>query len=142
MSPNNVSSNTRDLARRLVTQEVAAEVSDEDRSSTCRVCEKLRRPLITLTGSAGYRSLLARALTLAKRESPALSAVQVKDDSSLEGLEGEAVQANVILIIQLLGLLTTFIGEPLTLRLVQDVWPDLPGIEVYSGVKESNEPTH
>lgn len=142
MSRNNVSSNTRDLAQRLVAHEVAAEVSDEDRSSTCRVCEKLRRPLILLTGSAGYRSLLARALTLAKRESPALSVVQIKDDCSLDGLEGEAVKANVIIISQLLGLLTAFIGEPLTLRLVHDVWPDLPGIEVYSGAEESNEPTH
>ncbi len=142
MSRNNVSSNTRNLAQRLVAHEVAAEVSDIDKASTCRVCEKLRRPLILLTGSAGYRSLLARALTLAKRESPALSAVQVKDDCSLGGLEGEAVQANVILISQLLGLLTAFIGETLTLRLVHDVWPDLPGIEVYSGVKKSNEPTH
>ncbi len=142
MSQTNVTSTTRDLAQRLVAHESAAKVSDAEKASTCWVCEKLRRPLITLTGSAGYRSLLARALTLAKRESPALSAVQVKDDCSLEGLEGEAVQANVIIIIQLLGLLTAFIGETLTLRLVHDVWPDLPGIEVYSGAKESNEPTH
>jgi hypothetical protein len=27
---------------------------------------------------------------------------------------------------QLLGLLVTFIGEPLTLRLVRDAWPDAP----------------
>jgi hypothetical protein len=35
-----------------------------------------------------------------------------------------AEQGDAILIAQLLGLLCTFIGEALTLRLVRDVWPD------------------
>jgi hypothetical protein len=30
----------------------------------------------------------------------------------------------------LIGLMITFIGESLTLRLLHDVWPDLPGSEV------------
>jgi hypothetical protein len=35
-----------------------------------------------------------------------------------------AVDAAVAITAQLLGLLVTFIGEPLTVRLVREAWPD------------------
>jgi hypothetical protein len=106
--------------------------SESTESSALRVCERLRQPLITLAGVAGFRSLLSRALTLARAEAPSLSAVQVAADGSLKGLDELASQTDkeqardggAILIAQLIGLLLTFIGEGLTLRLVQDVWPD------------------
>ena len=101
-----------------------------DTQAVCRVCDKLRRPLTTLAGAAGFRSLLARALTLAKRESPALSAWEVKTDGSLEGLNGDAAPLGAVLIAHLIGLMITFIGESLTLRLLLDVWKDLPEPEV------------
>ena len=95
-----------------------------------RVSEKLRRPLSKLVGSSGFRSLLARALTLAKAQAPGLSAVQIKPDGSLEGLSDlgnhDQAAAGVILIAQLLGLLVTFIGESLMLSLVLDAWVDFP----------------
>lgn len=131
MSRSHIRPETRELAQRLVAHEASSQsVSKVDRLATCRVCEKLRRPLVTLTGTAGFSSLLSRALTLAQRESPALSAVQVKPDGSLEGLEGEAAQAHPILVGYLLSLLITFIGETLTMRLLHDIWPDLPGIDL------------
>ena len=131
MIQSGIKSETRELAEQLVAFEAGSQsVSRADRHATCRVCEKLRRPLVTLTGTAGYSSLLLRALTLAKREAPALSAVQVKPDGSLEGLEGDAAQAHPILVGYLLGLLITFIGETLTMRLLHDVWPDLPGLNL------------
>jgi hypothetical protein len=85
-------------------------------------------------GVAGFRSLFSRALTLAKAEVPWLNAVKVRADGSLEGLgarntkqeRDEAERAGVVLLAQLLGLLDTFIGEALMLRLVRDTWPDLP----------------
>jgi hypothetical protein len=57
--------------------------------------------------------------------------VQVAADGSLKGLDELASQTDkkqpmdggAILIAQLIGLLLTFIGEGLTLRLVQDEWP-------------------
>jgi hypothetical protein len=49
-----------------------------------RVCEKLRRPLTTLAGAIGFQSLMLRALTLAKRGAPSLSAVEVTADGSLQ----------------------------------------------------------
>jgi hypothetical protein len=126
-------SESRDLAQRLLTYEaVAGENSEPPESGAFRVCAKLRRPLVTLTGIAGFRSLLFRALTLARAEAPSLSAVQVAADGSLKGLDELASQTDkeqardggAILVAQLIGLLLTFIGEGLTLRLVQDVWPE------------------
>jgi hypothetical protein len=124
---------SRHLAQRLLTYEaLAGENSEAAESAAFRVCTKLRRPLITLAGVAGFRSLLSRALTLAKAEAPSLSAVQVAADGSLKGLDELASQTDeeqardegAILIAQLLGLLLTFIGEGLTLRLVEDEWPE------------------
>ncbi len=127
------SSETRDWAQRLLAYEaVAGETSAPADSAAVRVYEKLRRPLCALAGVTGFRSLASRALALAKAEAPALSAVQVTADGLLQGLgelesqsdKDHAEQEASILIAQLLGLLRTFIGETLTLRLVQDVWPD------------------
>ena len=125
---------TRDLAQRLLASENAAgKTSESTEFAAFGVCERLRQPLITLAGVAGFRSLLSRALTLARAEAPGLSAVQVAADGSLKGLDELASQTDkeqardggAILIAQLLGLLLTFIGEGLTLRLIQDVWPEV-----------------
>ena len=124
---------TRDLALRLLAYEDAAgKASEPTEFAAFRVCAKLRQPLTTLAGAAGFRSLLSRALTLARAEAPSLSAVQVAADGSLQGLDelrpqvdaDQTREAGIILITQLIGLLLTFIGEGLTLRLVQDVWPE------------------
>ncbi len=122
----------QDLARRLLAVEAArAKPSDAHVEEAVRVCEKLRVPLVKLAGLASFASLLSRALALARAEVLALGAVRVRADGSLEGLdEIERTQSSeasgkgaVVLVAQLLGLLVTFIGEPLTLRLVRDAWP-------------------
>jgi hypothetical protein len=124
---------SRHLAQRLLAYEaVAGENSEPAESAAFRVCAKLRQPLITFAGVAGFRSLLSRALTLARAEAPSLSAVQIAADGSLKGLDElepqigkeQAMDGGAILVAQLIGLLLTFIGEGLTLRLVQDVWPE------------------
>ena len=124
---------SRHLAQRLLAYEaVAGENSEPVESAAFRVFAKLRRPLITLAGVAGFRSLLSRALTMARAEAPSLSAVQVAEDGCVKGLgelasqtdKEQARDGGAILITQLIGLLLTFIGEGLTLRLVQDVWPE------------------
>ena len=122
---------TRELARRLLAyEEVGTTPFIVDTHAVRSVCDKLRRPLTTLAGAAGFRSLLTRALTLAKQESPVLGALEVKPDGSLQGLNGEAAQSGVVLIAHLIGLMITFIGESLTLRLLHDAWLDLPDSEV------------
>ena len=97
-----------------------------------RVYEKLRHHLCALAGVAGFHSLASRALMLAKAKAPSLSAMQVAADGSLHQLgdaesesdKHQAGEGEVILVSELLGLLHAFIGEALTLRLLQDAWPN------------------
>lgn len=99
------------------------------------VCEKLRLQLATFMGKTAFHTLLARSLALSTDEVPWLRAVRVnKADDSLEGLEelqaqltpDELFEGGVVVLAQLLGLLVTFIGEVLTVRLVREVWPKVP----------------
>jgi hypothetical protein len=86
-------------------------------------------PLTKLAGATGYRSLISRAVVMAKSQVSVLAPVQVRGDGSLEGLEEIAqqdVEAGVAVMAQLLSLLVIFIGESLTLVLVRDAWPDAP----------------
>ena len=123
---------SRDLARRLLAVEAASKSAPNAHvHEAVRVCEKLRISLTRFAGSDGFTSLLRRALTLARADEPLVETVKVKPDGSLEGLEALAVdpanrgpEAAVAIIAHLLGLLVTFIGEPLTLRLVREAWPD------------------
>lgn len=128
---------TRDFARRLIAYEMAsANSGDVSTPAAFRVSEKLRRPLSTLAGVTGFRSLLGRALTLAKSQDRNLDSVHVKPDGSLAGLDElrdhEATEAGVTLIAHLLGLLATFIGESLMLTLLHGAWPDLPFDDINS----------
>jgi hypothetical protein len=97
-----------------------------------RVCEKLRASFSRFAGVAGFRSILTRSLTLAQRDTPWLVSVEVTVDGALAGF-GEGAQAQgpaaaaaggCAILTQFLGLLHTFVGEPLTRRLLADVWPD------------------
>ena len=98
------------------------------------VCEKLRLHLATFLGKTGFHTLLARSLALSTAEVPWLGAVRARADDSLDGLEAPQAQLDpqefsegeVVVLSQLLGLLVAFIGEKLTLRLVREIWPDLP----------------
>jgi hypothetical protein len=126
--PTQVTSQTRDFAERLIANEAASDTRSENGVPVAlRVCEKLRRPLTTLAGAAGFHSLLSRALTLAKREAPGLGTLRVKADGSLEDVEPNGNkhdgEGGVLLVAHLIGLLFSFIGETLTLRLMHDVWP-------------------
>lgn len=121
----------QDLARRLIALEAPRDaVSSGGGSEAERACEKLRVPLAKFAGVAGYRSLISRALAMAKAEAPSLEPVQVRSDGSLEGFDGAAknhdAEAPVVVLVHLLSLLVTFIGEPLTIGLVRAAWPDEP----------------
>jgi hypothetical protein len=115
---------SQDLALRLLAHESGA-AGPLTESAGFRVCERLRPVLSTLTGTLGYRSLLMRALTLARRESVLLRSVEVNADGSLENLNSGEGEDSELLVMHLTSLLAAFIGEPLTVRLLQDVWPDL-----------------
>ena len=126
------SSSTRDLARRLLAVEAASQSAADPRAhEAVRVCEKLRVSLTRFAGADGFTALLRRALALARAEVPALHGITEKADGSLAGLEELAadarnvgIDAAVAITAHLLGLLVTFIGEPLMVRLVREAWPD------------------
>ncbi len=129
------------LVRRLLTHEAAGSRDLEPLIEAAeRVSDKLRAHLSRRIGQEGFRTLLARALALTTAQFPHLSAVRVGADGALIGLraaqgrrtEGawdrqaqeDSVEGAVALIAHLLGLLITFIGEELTLRILSSVWPD------------------
>jgi hypothetical protein len=125
----------RHFAKRLTVYERKANIAAETKSPPAfQVCEKLRTHLGTFMGAAGYRELMSCALPRAQAEIPWLGAVHVKADGTLEGLEelnakrnpDELFEGGLVLVAQLLGLLTAFIGETLTLRFVREVWPQVP----------------
>ncbi len=123
-----------DLCRRLLAYEAALDTRERNTPAALYVSEKLRRHLSRLIGSAGFRSLLARALVLARAKDPALDVVHIQTDGALEGLttmrdQIENPEAGLLLIVQLLALLTVFLGESLVLTLVFTIWPNLPGSE-------------
>ena len=135
----------RDFAERLIAYETRGNnPSETETSGPFLVGEKLRPQLATLMGNVGFRALLSRALALANAEAPWLRAVHVNTDGSFQGLDelgaqvgpDEIFEGRVVLLAQLLGLLVTFIGELLTLRLVRDVWPKLSLNEVDLGTRD------
>jgi len=102
--------------------------SDARSHEAVRVCEKLRISLTRFAGADGFASLLRRAVALARAEVPSLDQVRIERDCSIEGLEelgrNDGTEAAAALTAHLLGLLVTFVGQALTLRLVREGWPD------------------
>jgi hypothetical protein len=99
------------------------------------VSDRLRTSLIRFAGTDGFASLLRRALVLATVEVPSLRCFRVGPDGHLERSpsgttdEPTAAQENegaVAITAHLLELLITFIGQPITLRLVHEAWPGVP----------------
>jgi hypothetical protein len=126
-----VSASMRGLALKLLAVEAANQsTAGAHVHEGVRVCEKLQIAVTRFAGSDGFASLLRRAVVLARAEVPALQTIKVKPDGFLEGCEHIIEATNgrpdglVTIIAHLLGLLETFVGEPLTLRLVREAWPD------------------
>ena len=140
----------RHFAKRLTVYERRANTASETKTPPAfQVCEKLRANLGTFMGTAGFRELLSCALPRAKAEIPWLGAVHVKADGAFEGLEelnakrnpDELFEGGVVLVAQLLGLLTAFIGQTLTWRFVREVWPEVPLDDLDFGRGGKNENT-
>jgi hypothetical protein len=119
----------RDLARRLLAASQTA--ADLHVHEAVLVNEKLRITLTQFAGADGFASLLRRALALASAEVPALRSVRVNAAGRLEGFEQLGSNAGNVkgeeagaITAHLLGLLVTFIGEPLTRKLVRETWPE------------------
>ena len=119
----------QDLTRRFIALEALCDpdaIAGESRAM--RVCEKLRLTLVKFAGITGHRTLVSRALSLAKAQAPSLEPVRVRPDGSLEGFDeigtSQDTEAAEIVLFHLLSLLVTFIGERQTLALLRTGWPD------------------
>lgn len=88
--------------------------------------------LVPLIGQVGFDAVTKRALYLAQREYPA---APEGDTGQADGFiqvsfwlkqqdAGVAMDAAATMLSTLGGLLVTFIGEPLTMRLLRKGWPD------------------
>ena len=117
------------LARRILACE--ADKGDHPQvHAVSRAVEKLHPYLTKYVGVAGFHALLVRALAMAKAQIPWLASLQVKADGTLEGFDAaaqmrdadDAGKGGLALLTELLGLLVTFLGEAITLHMVQEVW--------------------
>jgi hypothetical protein len=125
----------RRIAKRLLVLETSRNgAATSVAAAAFPVTDRLRPHLATLVSKGGVRALMTRALVLAKAEVTWLGAAQVNADGDLEGLETLGAdldpetfdEGRVVLLAQLLGLLVAFIGPGLTLRLMGEIWPQVP----------------
>ena len=138
-------SSMQDLARRLLAASQTA--ADPHVHEAVVVIEKLRIILTKFAGAEGFASLLRRALKLTSADVPALQSVKIGADGRLEGFEQIVADADtgaaggeaaVAITAHLLWLLVTFIGEPLTLRLVREAWPDASRDDEHSRIEANS----
>jgi len=126
-----------DFARRVLRHEAeSAGHADEPVAGFERVCRALHVKLAPLISSAGYHTVLARALRLAARDFPFLTGVSISSngDCALSGLPaafdtrdpGEVANALAAALAHFIWLLVIFIGENLGLRKVHEAWPEVP----------------
>ena len=134
----------------MVCQAVRGKSSATNTPEAFQALEQLRPQLTALMGNGGFRALLARVLALARLEVPWLRGLQVSPEGDLAGMEelraqllnrAEMFEGGVVLLARLLGLLVTFIGENLTVRLVREVWPEAsPGkLDLGNGGKKNEK---
>ena len=145
-------SDLRSLATKLIVCESSSNIGTagenlplENVPVVFRVTETLRGSLSRLVGIAGYRVLLARALSVAKSQDSTFGNFRVSQEARLEAVNGSQSHplqddAGVVLIAQLLGLLVTFIGEPLTISLIAEAWPSFTATNSSTLEKLKNEP--
>ena len=107
--------------------------SDTVAAGAARACEKVCLHLSRIVGEAGIRALFDRSWTASRSEFPWLpSADGVSFEGRLSQLAGAlagqppaaGLEATASLVATLVELLGRLIGADLTLRLLQEMWPD------------------
>jgi hypothetical protein len=125
----------RRLALKVLTQHAGPSAGAEALAAAAhRAYDDLARASAQLIGQAGVDALTGRALHLAQREYPWLD--HRREPEQEQGPFAQIVaclkrqnpavasEAAGAVLSTLAGLLTTFIGEPLTSQLLRKAWPD------------------
>ena len=126
-----------EVARRLLAYVVRDAQRPEDLADAAEVAyRRLRERLGLLLGRTGFDALWARALLQAERKAGTRSpGAHGRSPSASEGalhalVDGQDAAATRDRLIAVFGaciaLLYTFIGQDLSFRLVQQIWPDVP----------------
>jgi len=128
----------------LVLENELADSSDPNdlQSAVERIFDKLNAHLSIRFGSGGYHALLRRALTLAADDVSVLASVHISEDGSVEGFQGmtdsqSISDGSVAMLARLIELLDTFIGRNLTVRVLQNVWPNVEQVNAAGRPGES-----
>lgn len=125
----------RQLALKVLAQHAGPAAGAEAVAAAARrAYDDLARASAPLIGNVGVDALTGRALHLAQREFPRLVHTRGPGHSDdpfsqvVVCLEREdpavAIEAAAAVLATLTGLLVSFIGEPLTGRLLHKAWPD------------------
>jgi hypothetical protein len=121
-----------DRARRLLASEGDSGSSAADCAAAAwRVYEKLNARLAPLLGSAGVQALFARSAKLAQAEFVSLAEVATPEGMKKLGTRlqalapADATEVAATLFGTFLDLMTTFIGERLTVLVLRSAWPTI-----------------
>lgn len=117
-------------AKRLLASEGAPWSSSEECAAAAwRIYEKINARLAPLLGLAGVQALFVRSAKVAQAEFPSLAEVAAPEGltrlgSCLRALDSTvAAEAAATLFGTFLELMTTFIGERLTVLVLRSAWP-------------------
>ena len=119
-----------DRARRLLAREAAAATAEASPlTAASRVYDKLHARLTLLLGDAGVQALFVRSAKLAEGDLARFAALSVLEGSQKlrerlqardPALDSESAE---ILFGHFLSVISTFIGERLTIQLLRNEWP-------------------
>ena len=119
-------------AKRLLAHEGdAGSSSAECAAAAWRLYEKLNARLAPLLGSAGVQALFVRSAKLAQAEFASLAEVATPEGmkklgAALQALDpADATEVAATLFGTFLELMTTFIGERLTVLILRSAWPTI-----------------
>lgn len=118
------------LARKLLLHERAALERNGGNSALERVCTKIEGYFFALAGMVGFQVLLAHALVLARREVAWLAPIRISNQGVFRELDQagakfrppEIFKGEVVVLTQLLNLLASLLGEPMTRACLNEVW--------------------
>ena len=121
------------VALRVLKRRSAPDADVATVAATAHVAyDDLARVLVPLIGQVGFDAVTSRALHLAQHEYPAVNAGTPDQTEAFAAVSawlmqqdaGVAMDAAATILSMVAQLLVTFIGEPLTMRLLGKGWPD------------------
>lgn len=123
---------TSDLSRHQIIKNLMAQPTGEVADGAIRLWEKMATQIISIVGEDGFNSLYARSLFLSQAKFPWLSTSSLTSNAvhRFEGLKttlegqtpAQASDANTLLLITFIEILSLLIGVQLTSHILQLAW--------------------